>query len=99
MVGMAPKGYVPGTSQLGQVQTAPTKRVIMTSYLCALQTIMIKKRHYDVILCGGFRSTKSDHKLMSHLCRFFAGRLYQNHNLHCQYLNWKSSDKGLHSRT
>ena len=34
---------------------------------------MIKKCHYDVILWGGFGSTKCDPKLMSHLRRFFAG--------------------------
>ena len=50
------QGYVTGTSQLGQVQTAPTKRVIMACYLCTFQTIMVKKRHYDVILWGDFCS-------------------------------------------
>ena len=38
MVGTAPMD-VTGTSQSGQVQTAPTKRVIMTSHVCVLQTI------------------------------------------------------------
>ena len=35
---------------------------------------MIKKCHYDVILWGGFGSTKCDPNLMSHLRRFFAGQ-------------------------
>ena len=34
---------------------------------------MIKKCHYDVILWGGFGSTKCDPNLTSHLHRFFAG--------------------------
>ena len=34
---------------------------------------MIKKCHYDVILWGGFGSTKCDPNLTSHLRRFFAG--------------------------
>ena len=36
---------------------------------------MIKKCHYDVILWGGFGSTKCDPNLTSHLRRFFAGQL------------------------
>ena len=36
---------------------------------------MIKKCHYDVILWGGFGSTKCDPNLTSHLRRFFAGRV------------------------
>ena len=35
---------------------------------------MIKKCHYDVILWGGFGSTKCDPNLTSHLRRFFAGQ-------------------------
>ena len=34
---------------------------------------MIKKCHYNVILWGGFGSTKCDPNLTSHLRRFFAG--------------------------
>ena len=36
---------------------------------------MIKKCHYDVILWGGFGSTKCDPNLTSHLRRFFAGKV------------------------
>ena len=45
-------------------------------FVC-IANYMIKKCHYDVILWGGFGSTKCDPNLTSHLRRFFAGHIQQ----------------------
>ena len=49
---------------------------------------MIKKCHYDVILWGGFGSTKCDPNLTSHLRRFFAGKVTFEENVNFLEMCW-----------
>ena len=73
MVGTAPNGYIPVRASSDCTYKMCHNDIL---FVC-IANYMIKRCHYDVILWGGFGSTKCDPNLTSRLRRFFAGERHR----------------------